>query len=86
MIHSNFHSPDSNEFLYPTCQTLKTIHHFRRIIISHNIKSLLYDIGPVHEIHYCPISLTDAKADGDSVTIVTQIRAPTMSFMQTEGN
>jgi len=33
----------------------------------HNIKSLLYDIGPVHEIYYCRVSLMDAKADGDSV-------------------
>jgi hypothetical protein len=86
MILSDLHSPDSNEFLYPTCQRLKAIQHFRRIIISHNIKSSLYDIGPVHEIYYCRVSLTDAKADGHSVAIVTQIRATTMLLMRTEGN
>jgi hypothetical protein len=58
--------------------------HFRRIIISHNIELLLYDIGPVHEIYYCRVSLTDCKADGDSVAIVTQIRATTMLLMRTE--
>ena len=73
MIHSNFHLADYNEFSPPTCQRLNRILHFHRIIISHNIKLLLYDTGPVHEICYCGISLTDAKADGDRVAIVTQI-------------
>jgi hypothetical protein len=59
---------------------------FPSIIISQNIKLLLYDIGPFHEINYCRVSLTAAKADGDSVAIVTQIRATTMLLMQTEEN
>jgi hypothetical protein len=86
MIHSNFHFSDSNESISPTYQRLKRIHHFRRIIISHNIKLILYDPGPVREIYYCRVSLTDAKTDGDSVAIVTQIRATTMLLMRTEGN
>jgi len=32
------------------------------------------------------LSLTDAKADGDSIAIVTQIRAMTMLLMRAEGN
>jgi len=47
---------------------------------------LLNDNGPVHDIYYCRVSRTDAKADGDSVAIVTQIRATTMFLMRTEGN
>jgi hypothetical protein len=49
-------------------------------------KMLLYDIGPVHDIYCCRVSFTAAKADGDSVAIVTQIRATIMLLMRTEGN
>jgi len=54
MIHSDFHFPDSNYFLYPTCQRPKRILHFRRVSLRH------------------------AKADGNSVVIVMQIRATSM--------
>jgi hypothetical protein len=89
IIHSRikFQLPDSNDFLSPTCQRLKReLNDFSRIIISHNIKLLLNDNGPVHELYYCPVSLTDAKADGDRIAIVSQIFATAMLLMQTEGN